>query len=215
LAVITAKESTMSRTTWRDTAGMWGPAAFATASVLAGWRQPGYDHRRFHVSGLAAHQTRSAPVMVPGFLALGLSSLVMPASRSTRPLLRMAGVGTVLAGVFRCSNVQCPDPASDPDATREDAVHAAASIGTFLVWTALPFVDAVTSRSTAARVNKAVLGVVVAAGLVAAGATARSDHPQKGVAQRVFLSSVFVWYGSTAIASARARCSSGRAQSRI
>lgn len=201
----------MRRTMWRDTAGLWGPAAFATASVLAGSKQPGYDHRRLHVSGLAAHQTRSAAIMVPGFLALGLASLVMPANRSTRPLLRAAGVGTLLAGAFRCSNVHCPDPTSDPDATFEDAAHAVASIGTFVVWTALPFVDAVTSRSTAARACKALLGVVIAGGFVAAGATARSDHPHKGVVQRLYLSSVFVWYGSTA----STRCSPAYRSARV
>jgi hypothetical protein len=127
---------------WRQAAGLWGPAAFVAATLIGGARQPGYDHRRFHISGLAAHGTRSAPVMVAGFITLGIAGLVSPATRATRLLVRTAGVGTVLAGAFRCSDVRCPEPGRDPDATTADAIHAVASVVTFIVWTALPFVDA-------------------------------------------------------------------------
>ena len=43
---------------------------FAAAAVVAGTRQPGYSHRKNHVSGLAARGEASAALMVPGFLAL-------------------------------------------------------------------------------------------------------------------------------------------------
>ena len=89
---------------WRDASGAWGPAAFVLATVLAARRQPGYSHRRHHISGLAAQHTRSAVVMIPGFMALGAASLAMPSSqRAERALLRVAGVGTILAGLFRCA----------------------------------------------------------------------------------------------------------------
>jgi hypothetical protein len=88
--------------------------------------------------------------MIPGFLALGFASMVMPASwAAERRLLRLAGVGTILAGTFRCSDVRCPDPTTDADATVEDAAHAIASIVTFVAWTLLPFVPARTYRTTA------------------------------------------------------------------
>jgi hypothetical protein len=58
---------------WKPTAGLWGPAAFVAASVIGGAMQPSYDHRRFHISGLAAHGARSAPVMIPGFITLGIA----------------------------------------------------------------------------------------------------------------------------------------------
>jgi hypothetical protein len=119
---------------WRQAAGLWGPAAFVAATLIGGARQPGYDHRRFHISGLAAHGTRSAPVMVAGFITLGIAGLVSPATRATRLLVRTAGVGTVLAGAFRCSDVRCPEPGRDPDATTADAIHAVASVVTFIVW---------------------------------------------------------------------------------
>jgi Protein of unknown function (DUF998) len=182
---------------WKQSAGLWGPAAFVAATVIGGARQPGYDHRRFHISGLAAHGARSAPVMVPGFITLGIAGLVMPGTGITSPLLRVAGVGTVLAGVFRCSDVRCPDPTRDPEATTEDALHAAASIVTFIVWTALPFVDASQAGSTSARVRNLLLGAITIAGFAGAAATARSDDPHKGLAQRFFLGAVFARYAAT------------------
>jgi Protein of unknown function (DUF998) len=184
---------------WKRSAGLWGPAAFVTATVVGGAIQPGYDHRRCHISGLAAHGARSAPVMIPGFISLGLAGLVLPATGPVRPMSRIAGVGTVLAGAFRCSDVRCPEPGRDPAATREDAIHAAVSILTFVVWTALPFVDARASKSTRARIGGTLLGIATAAGFAGAAATARSDDPRKGLAQRFFLATVFARYATTAV----------------
>ena len=88
------------RPLWRNASGIWGPGAFVLAMILAGRRQPGYSHRRNHVSGLTAQHTRSAVLMVPGFMALGAASLAMPGGeRAQRALLRVAGVGTILAGL--------------------------------------------------------------------------------------------------------------------
>ena len=137
--------------------------------------------------------------MIPGFMALGAASLAMPScQRAERALLRVAGVGTILAGLFRCSDVRCPDPTKDPEATGTDSAHAFASIVTFITWTLLPFVDATGRRSPSSRAVNVGNGVATLLGFVAAGATARSDDPNKGIAQRVFLGSVFVWYISAA-----------------
>ena len=180
---------------WRDAAGAWGPGAFVLAAVLGARRQPGYSHRSHHISGLAAQQTRSAVVMIPGFLALGAASLAMPSGpRGERALLRMAGLGTILAGLFRCSDVSCPDPTRDPEATASDSAHAIVSIATFVAWTLLPFVDASHRRSPMLRAMTVGNGVATAAGFVSAGLTQRSDDANKGIAQRVFLGSVFAWY---------------------
>jgi Protein of unknown function (DUF998) len=187
------------RSVWRDAGGVLGPAAFGLATVVAARRQPGYSHRRHHISGLAAQHTQSAPVMIPGFMALGAASLAMPGGhRAERVLLRLAGVGTVLAGLFRCSDVRCPDPTTDPEATATDSAHAIASIVTFVCWTLLPFVDAFHRRSPTSRAITLGHGVATAVGFGAAGMTTRSDDPYKGVAQRVFLGSVFVWYVTSA-----------------
>ena len=184
----------MIRPLWKSTAGLWGPASFVAATVVGGLRQPGYDHRRFHISGLAAQGTRSASVMVPAFVTLGIAAMVIPEDGPTRALVRVAGVGTTLAGLFRCSDVRCPDPTRDPEATTGDAAHAAASIATFVVWTALPFVDAGRASSARARAGSLLLGAVTAVGFVSAGLTARSDDPHKGLAQRLFLAAVFTRY---------------------
>ncbi len=60
-------------------------------------------------------------------------------------------MGTILAGLFRCSDVRCPDPTKDPEATAADSAHAIVSIVTFMTWTVLPFVDASRRRSSTWR----------------------------------------------------------------
>ena len=189
----------LQRSAWRDTAGVWGPAGFVLATLIGARRQTGYSHRRHHVSGLAAQHTRSAVVMIPGFMTLGTATLTMPSNhRGTRVLLRVAGAGTILAGGFRCSNMCCPAPTKDPDATAADSAHGIASIVTFVAWTLLPFVDAIHRRSPTSRAITVGNGVATAVGFVVAGLTDRSDDPNKGIAQRVFLGSVFAWYITTA-----------------
>ena len=196
---------------WRRAAAAWGPAAFVLATVLGARRQPGYSHRSQHISGLAARQTRSAVVMIPGFVALGAANLAMPSCyRGEQALLRVAGVGTILAGLFRCSDVSCPDPTKDPEATASDAAHAIVSIATFVAWTLLPFVDASHRGSPTLRAITVGNGVATAAGFVAAGLTQRSDDANKGIAQRVFLGSVFTWYVTRAFGGlSRSSCNDG------
>jgi Protein of unknown function (DUF998) len=190
----------VARSAWRDAAGVWGPVAFVLATLLGGRRQSGYSHRRHHISGLAAQHTSSAVIMIPGFLTLGAATLAMPSNhRRQRALLRVAGVGTILAGGFRCSDVSCPDPTKDPDATAADSAHAIASIVTFVTWTLLPFVDARHRRSPTSRAITIGNGVATTVGFVAAGLTARSDALNKGIAQRAFLGSVFAWYVTDAV----------------
>ncbi len=152
------------------------------------------------MSGLAARRTDSARIMVPGFLALGASSLIMDhPDAAVRRLLRLAGVGTITAGIFRCSTPECPDPLSDPDATDEDLAHSVASIGTFLTWVALPAVAARNSPPGPYRELSRAMSVAAALGLIGAATTTRADSPLKGVAQRAFLGTAFAWHGATAV----------------
>jgi quinol-cytochrome oxidoreductase complex cytochrome b subunit len=72
------------------------------------------------------------------------------------------------------------------------------SIVTFVAWTLLPFVDASRRRSPTSRAITVGNGVVTVFGFVAAGLTQRSDSPNKGIAQRLFLGSVFAWYMTSA-----------------
>src|SRR5438874_3522642 len=95
----------------RRWAGLWGPIAFAVASIAAAPRQPGYSHRGQPVSGLAARGTRLALVMVPGFVTLGLSGLVMQIDDPViSKLVRAPALGLLLSAVARCTTPDCPSP---------------------------------------------------------------------------------------------------------
>jgi hypothetical protein len=186
----------------RRTAGVWGPAAFAGAAVLAARRQPGYSHRANHVSGLAAQGERSASVMVPGFVALGTSSLVMPMpDPRLRRLARIAGITTIAAGLIPASQPRCPNPVSDPDATALDLGHSIASVATFVLWTAMPLTAALSPGPRWYRRTSALLGATAGAAFVAAGATTQADSANKGLAQRGFFAPVFAWHIATAAVS--------------
>ncbi len=186
------------------TAGVWGPAVFVGAAVVAGRLQPGYSHRDHHISGLAASGQRSAAVMIPGFLALGTATLVMPVpDGSLATLARTAGLGVIGAGVIPASQPRCPQPMVDPEATAADLGHGIASVLGFAAWTAIPFVAATRPGPAWYRQLNRVLRLTTAAGFVGAAATTRFDAPVKGAAQRGFLTSVFTWYLATAARTVR------------
>jgi len=151
------------------------------------------------VSGLAAAGERSAVVMVPGFVALGTASLVMPLpDPSLARLARAAGVTTIVAGLIPASQPRCPLPVTDPEATALDVGHGIASIATFALWTALPITAALHGGPRWYRCVSGALGLATVVGFVVAGATTRSESPQKGLAQRGFLACVFAWHIATA-----------------
>lgn len=183
----------------RRSAGVWGPTAFAGAAALAAGHQPGYSHRSHHVSGLAAAGERSALVMVPGFLALGVSSLLMPVPDPTvARLARVAGMTTIVAGLIPASQPRCPQPVTDPEATASDIGHGVASIVTFVLWAAMPIAASRHPGPRWYRSLSGALGIAAVAGLVAAGATTQAESPNRGLAQRGFLGTVFGWYIATA-----------------
>src|SRR3954470_14637723 len=111
-----------------------GPGAFATAAFVGGRMEPGYRARDEPISALAAHGTRSAPVMVPGFLGLGAGTVALArALRGTAlapapvpALLGLAGVTVAGAGLARCSDRTCPTRMlGDADVQATDDLHAA------------------------------------------------------------------------------------------
>ena len=186
-------------------AALWGPAAFAVAAAAAARRHPGYDHRRDHVSGLAARGTRSAPVMVAGFAALGVAELVMKApTPAARRLVRLAGAATLVAGACRASTPACPAPFLDPTADGGDLAHGVASLTAFTCWLALPVVTARAPGPPSYRAASAALVVPTAVAYVVAGVTTRAGSPRKGVAQRALLGCAFTWHAATAAASSAA-----------
>ena len=184
--------------TIRRTAGFWGPLSFIGAAVAASRRQPGYSPRSHHISGLAALGESSASTMIPGFVALGASSLVTAApTKRLRRVERVAGITTIAAGLIRVSDPRCPLPGLDPRATASDVGHGAASIATFALWTAMPFIAAREAEPGWYQRVASVLGVSTLVLFVAAGLTTRVDSPNKGLAQRGFLVSVFAFQAAT------------------
>ncbi len=182
----------------RRTAGLWGPALFTIAAVVAARLQPGYSHRRLHISGLAASGERSAAVMIPGIITLGTATLVMPAPGATiTTLTRIAGVGGIAAGAIPASQPRCPQPMIDPEATAADLGHGIAAVIAFTAWAALPLVTASQPGPTWYRTLSRVLRVTTAIGFVGAAVTTRLDSSIKGLVQRTFLGSVFTWYVAT------------------
>lgn len=189
----------------RRTAGLWGPALFATAAVVAARIQSGYSHLTHHISGLAAAGQRSTMVMVPGFAALGTATLLMPVpGRTVRMLTWVAGTGVLAAGVIPASQPRCPQPGTDPEATASDVGHGIASVIAFVAWAALPYVaGAKAPAGWYRRVNRA-LRFTTTLGFAAAAGTTQLDLRPKGLAQRGFLASVFTWYLATSAAAPRA-----------
>lgn len=188
----------------RRWAGVWGPGAFVVASVAAARRQPGYSARRDHVSGLAARGARSAPVMLPGFAALGLAGAVMELDDPVvARLVRTAGVATLVAGAARCSTPGCPTPFVDDDVETTDIAHAAASMVAFGCWVALPALGSVRPGPAWYRRSCAPVAVAAVAGYGAAGVTTRRRSDRRGAAQRAFLAPVFLWFALTALRTLR------------
>ena len=181
-------------------AGVWGPGLFAAASLVAARLQPGYSHRSHYVSGLAARGQRSALVMVPGFLAFGLASSVMPVDDPVlRAVVRTAGVATLVAGGARCSTPECPRPFVDPDARPTDVVHGIASMAAFGCWLLLPLLGVVRPGPGWYRWSCAPLFVVAALAYRTNRAAAREGSNHRGTAQRAFLLPVLCWYALTAL----------------
>lgn len=184
----------------RRTAGLWGPIAFAGAAVLAARHQPDYSHRRNHVSGLASLGEPSAAFMIPGFVALAAAQGVVSApTPALQRMARASAVTTLAAGLVRVSDSRCPQP-GETDATPSDLGHAVASIATFALWTAMPFVAARGETKGWYPSLARAMTPPTAAAFLGAGATARLDSPVKGIAQRAFLASVFVFQGATGLA---------------
>jgi hypothetical protein len=193
------------------TAGWWGPAAFTVASVMAARRRPGYSARSEHVSGLAAQGSASAPMMVPGFVALGIGQLALghaldrhgPGAPARS--LAVAGIGTISAGVFPVSTPACPMPGQDREARPTDTRHALASVVTFGCWVAMPFIASWGHGSGSGlpawhRRMSGALVVPTTALFLVAGATTRRRSAWRGLAQRAFLGSAFAWQAATSAA---------------
>ena len=98
--------------------GIAGPALFTAAWVADSLRQPGHSMAEVQLSGLAADDARDPQIMMAGFVALGVCSLVFGAGLGRRiapraagaRLVMVAGAATVLAGVFRRDHLLLTGP---------------------------------------------------------------------------------------------------------
>jgi hypothetical protein len=194
-----------------------GPGAFAAAALVGGRREPGYEPRDEPISALAAHGTRSAPIMVPGVLALGAGTATLARALRGSPLapapvptmLTLAGLTVAGAGLARGSDRSCPTRwLGDGDVRPTDDAHAGFSAATFALWCSIPFVAAArgVGASGRARRTSLALGLTTVASLVVGGRMAqRPSAPGSGTAQRVMLASAFAWGPLAAFAAARTR----------
>jgi hypothetical protein len=123
----------------RAAAGLIGPAAFTAAWVAAARRQNGYRVSHEHISGLAARDATDRHVMSGGFLALGACTVVFASELERRlggrgragwgpTLMGLAGVGTVVAGVFPRDRRLNARPGVQAEQSWVNDVHDSASV---------------------------------------------------------------------------------------
>jgi len=188
-----------------------GPASFAAAAIAGARRVPGYEHRDEPMSALASKNTASAPIMISGFLALGLSTLLLGrALRHTLvpspvpAMMQTAGVATALAGLARQSDRSCPVRfMGDENVTLSDDLHVWISSVVFASWIAMPFITAARGRALRRRDRRAslALGLGAFGGWVWTSVLIQRDAERwGGVAQRVTVGSALAWYPVVAIA---------------
>lgn len=200
-------------------ASLSGPGAFAAAAWIGGRMEPGYRARDEPISALAARGTRSAPVMVPGFLGLSAGSFALArelrgtaaAPRPVPGLLALAGLTVAGAGLARCSDRSCPTRMlGDTVVTRSDDLHAAFSAATFALWVGIPLVAARRAgaadpryRSWSRRLGVSTLVLLVGGGMLARDPAGVGS----GAAQRAMLTSALAWYPLAALAAGQKRSS--------
>lgn len=112
----------------------------------------------------------------------------------------MSAVTTLMTGIVRVSDPRCPQPGFDQDATASDVGHGVASVATFGLWTTTPVVAACDHDVPLwyRRLARAAAASTIA-GFVVAGVTTRLDSSAKGLAQRAFLASVFLFLAATGL----------------
>ena len=137
LATVPAYDGAMSRL--GALCGVVGPAAFTLAWLAGQRRQDGYAVADEHISGLAARDATDPHVMTSGFLALGGCTVAFAAELDRRlsgqgagwgpPLIGVAGLATIAAGLFRRDRrSNNPPPGEPPGQSWVNDVHDAAAV---------------------------------------------------------------------------------------
>ncbi len=189
-------------------AGLLAPIVFSLGVVVAGLTWPGYRHRTQNVSDLGGTEAPFAIVQNANFVLTGLL-VVAFASRLVRSDIgRRTAASPWLVGFFGATMaIQGATPCTPGCAqgTVADVVHGLAAlsgfgsmvVATLLVWRAM---RSEAGWATFARFS-AWTGIVTLAFVVAWLATTAIDPGMlaAGVHQRLFIATVLVWLGSTAL----------------
>jgi hypothetical protein len=118
--------------------GVLGPVAFIAAWLVAQRRQDEYEVRHEHISGLAAKDANDPLVMTAGFVVLGGSTVAFASALDRRlgsragvgpASIRLAGLATIVAGVFRRDRrSNFPAPGEPEGQSWENDVHDTAAV---------------------------------------------------------------------------------------
>lgn len=195
----------MNRNLGDSTLALSGPLAFAVAVVVAGRRLPGYHHRDEPVSALAARDMASGPVMMSGFVGLGIGTLALSHRLRTRgpgssigTMMALSGVTTIGAGLFRCSDRTCPSRAfGDTNADAIDELHGVCSMLSFILWIAMPLTaarHAGSSRHGVRWASRSIATAAIVSGIAAGFLAARHSPRYQGVAQRIMIGVALSWF---------------------
>jgi hypothetical protein len=175
--------------------GVLAPSAFVSAWVVGGLSFDGYDPLVDAISGLAAEDAPTQPLMTAGFVAFGLLIPVWARtlgarldSTALRGVVTVAGLTTLAVAFF---------PLTAEGGTTQDALHAVTAGTGYVAMVATPLVAAPLLRrrgyGRAAAASLAV-GLVSAAALVGTVAIGEDGQVGSGALQRLGLTVVDAWH---------------------
>jgi hypothetical membrane protein len=188
---------------------MAGPIAFTIAWLLGGLVQDEYSVRQEDVSALAALDAQHAWIVITGFVLLGVGTVALAAGLASTlrypsavigsVLLMIAGIGLAAAGLARndCSSElpACAARVDTGEVSWHHQVHDNVSLIIFLALIAAPLVFARAfgrdHRWRPLRTYSIVTGLLGFALLVLY--VIASAGTWNGLAQRIFVSVLFIW----------------------
>jgi hypothetical membrane protein len=197
------------RSVWLGRLAMAGPIAFTLAWLIGGFVQDEYSFRREEISALAAMDAQYPWIMIIGFVLLGTgtvalaaglaSTLKYPSAVIGSILLIIAGIGLMVDGLARtdCSEKlpTCVARIDAGEVSWHHQVHDNVSVIVFLALSAVPLVfvrafgrgDRWRPLQTYSLVTGS-LGFALLVLYVIA-----SEGTWNGLAQRTFVSVLFLW----------------------
>jgi len=174
--------------------GVAGPVLFTVAWLAGSLRQSGHSMAEVQLSGLAADDARDPQIMMAGFVALGVCSIVFGAAlgrdiaprRAGARLVVVAGTAAVAAGVFRRDHLLLTGPGFAGESWHNQ-VHDVASGVAYGAMLVAPLVLARRFRGDPdwAVLSRPVQLLALGSAVSLAVFTSRVLEPWNGVVQRV------------------------------